>query len=125
MGILNQDTTVESGHSGALISLGGITNQPHQGRQITLTYATVPTTRLILVNDNPKRISLLIVNQKPSTLITQTDIIGISFKNSAATLLLNPGDALQIDNNFPTTTQVSAVANSAVATINTVEISVQ
>jgi hypothetical protein len=123
-----EDTTLESGHDDTwlpLFSLGGVRGKPHLGRSIRVALINVPTTGAILANDNPKRISMIIANQAPSSLMTSTDIIGIQFKNSANTFICNPGDALQIDKDFPTTTQIYGVSNSKDATVCLVEISVQ
>lgn len=86
----------ECGHWGQLVSLAGIIGRAGRGRQIETTLHVVANARTILTS-NPNRISVIIQNTGDEALY-----LGLGQDPSASTgLILQIGESLQIDQNFP------------------------
>lgn len=111
----------EAGYWGGdtpLVSLGGVRGVPFRGRKIETVLSVVVNAATILTS-NPNRISAIIQNTGAETLY-----IGLGENPSGAIgLVLQPGQPLQIDTDFPWIGDVRAYC-AVSCQVNTVEVSV-
>lgn len=88
----------ESGHSGSLVSLGGIVGVTGRGRKLAAQSIVGAATNFQLLNDNPKRVAAII-----QCLSNSPGILTVMLDPGVGGLILFPGASLQIDQNFPWT----------------------
>ena len=114
----------EAGHTGQIMSLGGLLSSRSSGRVVNswgvnLSGTTVQTP----VGENQKRISLYIYN-----LLSSANQIIVRLGPILSTddvVYLQPGEGFQIDNDFPWTGPVSVVAPVGTATTLIEEIAIR
>jgi len=109
---------LESGHNGLMISMGGILGRPGLGRRIDSTAFSLTTTAVMIIGDNPRRISAIIENQGP-------DSLALDFGGGINSISIHSGGNLQIDENFPYTGSIAAGADTSTCVVLVTEISVQ
>lgn len=112
--------TIESGHSGPLVSMSGAIGAPNLGRAIDSNFIAIGATQRQIISDNPKRIALYIYNNTGARcqLFTTPD-------NTGPIAWLNQDDYLLFNHDFPWCGAVWAVSTAAVGQVYTVEVSIQ
>jgi len=118
--------SLESGYDNTvkpLISLGGFKGLPGKGRIIRTSVYVVTSTggsHDTIASDNPKRIALSITNNTPG------DVAILQIGQSGQSVVyLAYGDTLLINENFPTTAQITCSAQTSSVTMLITEFSVQ
>ena len=119
----------EAGHSGAIVSLGGIIDRTGQGRKPrqvggTLVAAAAP---VIILDQNQRRICAIIQNTGTNNLrIAFGKALGVQWwwwNYPDGILTIVPMGSFQIDNNIPWTGDISAESDLG-TTYNIIEVSV-
>lgn len=101
-----------------LVSLSGIKGQIGRGRQLDQQSYSMTTAARSVLNNNPSRISALLVNRGSSA-----GNVSLDFGANGTSMALAPGQSLQLDQLLPWSGQVMAVAAST-ATLDVIEVSV-
>lgn len=97
----------EQGHSGDLVSLGGLVDNSSRGRVNTGDSQTI-TTAVQIMPANSRRISALINNNGPDDLY----IFGLAISGATAWAVIRSGGSFQIDRDYPWTGEVTVQAVS-------------
>lgn len=113
-------TYSEPGHTGQLVSLGGVVDNTGNGRQLRGDSATLGTTVTQILGANPGRIAALISNDGADNVY----VFGKALSAVNAWAVLRPGGSFQIDQSFPWTGEVNLAAVAANANCYWVEVSI-
>ena len=110
----------ESGRLGQLHSLGGLWSRQGIGRVAEPQNLTVTTTEVLgILSANQGRISALIINKTGGTLTLDLGNTG------TYSIVIASGGNFQIDDNFPWTLSVSAIAEGANCTVWVLEVYIE
>jgi hypothetical protein len=100
---------LESGNRLPIVSLGGNVSAPGQGRVLDINQYNAGSP-IIILQDNPNRISAIIQNDGPSVAV-------IYAPNNSGSIQLVAYGTLQIDRDFPWTGPIMASGTNCLVTV--------